>query len=54
MNDWLKVNGEAIYGSRPWDIAEEGTTEAAEGSFGDARQICVHFENIGGVVRSRE
>lgn len=26
IGDWLKVNGEAIYGTRPWKTAEEGKT----------------------------
>ncbi|MBS1666746.1 MAG: alpha-L-fucosidase [Bacteroidetes bacterium] len=30
---WLDINGEAIYGSRPWKIAGEGPTESASGSF---------------------
>lgn len=24
MGDWLKVNGEAIYGTRPWTVSQEG------------------------------
>jgi len=32
---WLKVNGEAIYGSRPWRIFGEGPTELAAGQFTD-------------------
>jgi alpha-L-fucosidase len=30
---WMKVNGEAIYSTRPWGIYGEGATRAAEGHF---------------------
>jgi alpha-L-fucosidase len=33
---WLKVNGEAIYGTRPWNRFGEGPTEVAGGAFHDA------------------
>ncbi len=32
---WLKVNGEAIYGTRPWKVYGEGSTKVAAGSFHD-------------------
>jgi alpha-L-fucosidase len=32
---WLNVNGEAIYGTRPWRTYGEGPTKAAAGSFHD-------------------
>lgn len=32
---WLKVNGEAIYGTRPWKIYGEGPTKIVEGAFHD-------------------
>jgi alpha-L-fucosidase len=32
---WLAVNGEAIYGTRPWRIYGEGPTEVPEGAFTD-------------------
>jgi alpha-L-fucosidase len=32
---WLKVNGEAIYGTRPWKIYGEGPTRVTAGSFHD-------------------
>jgi alpha-L-fucosidase len=34
---WLHVNGEAIYGTRPWKIYGEGPTKVAAGSFNDTR-----------------
>ena len=35
IGDWLAVNGEAIYQSRPWRVSSDGPTEAQEGSFSD-------------------
>ena len=32
---WLDVNGEAIYGTRPWSIAGEGPTSPQQGAFTD-------------------
>jgi len=32
---WLTVNGEAVYGTRPWRIYGEGPTKVAAGSFHD-------------------
>jgi len=32
---WLKVNGEAIYATRPWKIYGEGPTKIIEGAFHD-------------------
>jgi alpha-L-fucosidase len=32
---WLNVNGEAIYGTRPWRMYGEGPTKAAAGAFHD-------------------
>ena len=33
MADWMGVNSEAIYGTRPWLIYGEGATKAADGAF---------------------
>ncbi len=35
VGGWLGVNGEAIYGTRPWRIYGEGPTKAAAGAFHD-------------------
>ncbi len=37
MGDWLKTNGEAIYGARPWVIFGEGPTETANGTFSESK-----------------
>ena len=35
VGSWLKVNGDAIYGTRPWKVYGEGPTQVLEGSFHD-------------------
>lgn len=34
---WLRVNGEAIYGTRPWKVFGEGPTKVAEGPVRDTK-----------------
>ena len=36
MAAWIKVNGEGIYGTRPWRVAGEGPTPSAGGAFKEA------------------
>ncbi|WP_057824665.1 alpha-L-fucosidase [Lapidilactobacillus concavus] len=43
---WLKVNGEGIYGSRPWKIVREGETNISEGMFQDTSKLQYGVQDI--------
>jgi len=38
IGKWLLVNGEAIYGTRPWKVYGEGPTKVIAGSFADTKR----------------
>ncbi len=38
IGDWLKINGEAVYGSHVWRRASEGSTKTKEGNFTDIKE----------------
>lgn len=46
MGRWLKVNGEAIYGTRPWKISGEGPTGTAEGHLSENKNKPFTAEDI--------
>jgi alpha-L-fucosidase len=43
---WLKVNGEAIYATRPWEVASEGTVAGTSGAFSDNEESLYTAQDI--------
>jgi len=43
---WLKVNGDAIYGTRPWKVYGEGPTNVAAGAFHDTTTAAYTAEDF--------
>jgi alpha-L-fucosidase len=41
IGTWLDINGEGIYSTRPWEVAEEGPTHASEGSFAESKPVII-------------
>ena len=46
MGAWLKTNGEAIYGSRPWKVYGEGPAEVVEGHLSERQNADNTEEDI--------
>jgi len=43
---WLEVNGEAVYGTRPWRVYGEGPTRVSEGMFTDTKRAAFTGEDV--------
>jgi alpha-L-fucosidase len=43
---WLALNGEAIYGTRPWKVYGEGPTPVVAGSFNDTKRAVFTAQDI--------
>ena len=59
VGGWLKVNGDAIYGTRPWTTFGEGPTEVKAGSFHDTDTVAYtpadfRFTSKGGALYAIE
>ena len=46
IGEWLKINGEAIYGTRPWKIYGEGPTQVVEGHLSEHQNADNTAEDI--------
>ena len=46
IGGWLAVNGDAIYGTRPWTTYGEGPTAVVEGPFADTKRVAFTDRDI--------
>lgn len=46
IGQWMRINGEGIYGSRPWRKCKEGPTKEPEGQFTDNLEIPYTSEDM--------
>lgn len=46
IGNWLALNGEAIYGTRPWKVYGEGPTPVVGGSFNDTKRGAFTSQDI--------
>lgn len=46
LGNWLKINGEGIYATRPWKIYGEGETKTPQGAFTDNQLIPYKYDDL--------
>lgn len=54
IGNWLSINGEAIYDTRPWKCFGEGPTEVTSGSFADTKRKEFTSKDIRFTIRGTE
>lgn len=54
IGSWLRVNGEAIYSTRPWRVYGEGPTQALEGHFTDTKRGAYTGQDVRFTTKGRD